>query len=531
MAHNKLWSPAIVGMLVLQIALLFSASSPVAASDTTWESLGTEVTDASAWSIYTTVGGTANQILSNRSTAIITESDNGVFGDSDPGYLYIEATNAADDSFGTSVIYAGVSAPVEEHDYYTLRVQARLFVADCYPVIADGTLDWIQASCGVKLGYRAEDPELGTVYEYVPSAADTYTDIADTTGTGWQTLAQGIMVYEGMSGGYGSLRYAAFSEYASYGRPFSYDEISDLEIVLAWKWTSSFFSFLSYYGQPPVRVAVAQLYAEVLGSDYAPTANPVGSFVLRPDGDIYGTEGWTNDSSGDATDLWACLDETTYRSDMEDSLIYQDPALQTEDWLGLSFTDAPSWASDTRYNATLWFMLGTSDESFTTFEEPVFTVWVSLAGYDPTRTLGYEMYSYFFNWTLDIERPLLDGINPYENVTGFSLTELAALQVAFASELLSGATLNISQVAILCTPVGAAEAAPAEDGTGILQWIRTGGVPTMFGVIGFGLMIAVPAMCVAAYRSGEVSGMRAFVTLVLLWLLGLSFFLVSVYAG
>lgn len=529
--NRKLWSPVIVSMLVLQMALLISVSSPVAASDTTWESLDTQVTDASAWDIYTTVGGTANEILSNRSTAAIVEADNGIYADSDPGYLYIEATSAAVGQFGTSAVYAGVSAPVEEYDYYTLRIEARLIVADLYPVAAEGTLDFIQSSCGVKLGYRADDPELGTVYEYIPSAADTYADIADTTGSGWQPLAQSIMAVEGITDGAGSLRYAEFTEFASYGRPFSYDEICDMELVLAWKWTTSFFSFLSYYGQPPVRVVLSQLYAEVLGSDYAPEANPVGSFVIRPDADIRGGEGWVNDSSGDATDLWACLDETTYRSDMDDTFIYQDPAVQTEDWLGLSFTDAPSWASDTRYNATLWFMLGTSDESFTTFEEPVFTVWVSFAGYDPTRTLGYEMYSYFFNWTLDIERPLLDGVNPYENVTGFSLAEIAAFQVAFASEVLSGATLNISQVAILLTPVGAAQAAPTDGGAGIIQWIRDGGVPTMFGVIGFGMMFIVPAMAVAAYRSGEVGGLRAFMTAVLLWLLGLAFFLVSVFAG
>lgn len=526
--RTKIGIWCLAGMLIATslVGMLMAIPAPVQAwTDTTgWESLssGADSDDFQVWNAdpaNASVHDHAGDILSNRSeTDSIAEVDSNNWVDTNPGYLWIEATDDTDDTFGVSTVYVDMGTPTEIHDFYYLRVQARMLVSDIYPDLGDASLQFLQTKCGIKLGWS-----FGAYGSAIPTAGDTWGDINEITGTGWWTSAQMINDGEGISkpaGAWAGLRFGYFDEHPGYGRPFNHTEILGMRIYLSWFWPPSFFDFLAYYDQPPVRICIFQLYGEVLGVDYAEAATPEGSFILRPDGVRPGCDGWVNNSSADDTDLWATLDETTYRSDFDTTMIYQDPLEEQNDWLGLTFTDTPSWAADVGYNCTVWLMIRASDGVFSTFEEEIVTLRVNVYGGAIFTYWQYTMWGYWWNMTQDHN----------ENLT---LEELDQLQLSVESELLSGATLNISQIGILCIPTSDVDAAPGtgEDADALLAWFATGGIPIVFGVIGAGIMVGVPALGIASYKSGGTGAMSAFLSTLMLWLLGAGFFLVGIYAS
>ncbi|MBN2223069.1 MAG: hypothetical protein JW765_00185 [Deltaproteobacteria bacterium] len=531
------------------------------ASAAPWPTNTPGVEDLTSFWVSTDMRISGTPVLSNGSSVQwLTYSDpdyfdwseeaNSAWWDSDPGYYYREFVDATDGDYGTSTLIVRPSSPVEENDYYELKVVLRVGIWDGYNGTdpdSDCIFDFLTSDTQelwVTLGYEGEDgveyfdrfPETGQHSQIQPpddgtiltplgwNLRGTSVDYsAAGSATEFQYHPTVVLDGNGTYYGFGKTTYHTFDENPAEGRPWSYDEVENIQARLYIAVQPSIFDWATDLDYNMV-LAVSQFYVVAIPVDYTPDTTIPGSFVLRPDSDLSDIEGWTNES-GDASPLYAAVDETDYYSDRNATFVSHTPPA-SEDWLGFGFTDPPETALDTTYNLTFWMVNQVSDLSYSVEESSAYTVTVMPHGdYEYAQTSEvYTLFEFWGNFTFSVPPPSSDS-------DGWTLEQLAEIESSIVSHLILGAIVNISQVAILCEPgVYIPSEWDEEEDFALSTWLVTGGIPTIFGVIGFIGMIAIPAVAIVMAREGE-GGYEALLSCAMLFLVFLGFFLTAVFVS
>jgi hypothetical protein len=458
--------------------------------------------------------GRARDILANRT------ADADYLWDDDPGVLALTADAIDDGEFGTARIELGLQDPSGEvADYYNVRVYVRTIVFDDFlGSVSDGGLSFLDAYTWAWLGLKVSGAATADLENYWPTT--TNLEYIDATGSSWyNTISLELAPNAGSiswmnPGGAYILMYHDFDENPLYERPWSLDEVNNMRVYGEFGWSPNIFDApMTHDGT--IALALSQLYVEVFPADYSAPTNPEGSFILRPDADA-GVTHWLNESEND-TGLWASLDETTFSSDWDTTYIHTDG--YKEGYYGCRFSNPPSWAADTTYAIYPWMILQT--ESYT-YGDGYFYWTVYPLGDAGKYTLEMlSVMNFWCNRSVALETTYATG-DPW------TLADLTLLMGAISIEPMY--QVNVSQFAVLCVPLTDVEIEPGPDdagGAGIFDFVVSGGgIMTIFAVIGFFGMIAVPA--VAVYASREEGIGESFLSAFILMVLFLGFFLVGV---
>lgn len=435
---------------------------------------------------------------------------------SDTGYLYWNATGPGNGNFGTSTTRFQLTDPIVEHEYYTLKFCIRAAIFDGLPnhdLDNEIHVDFLEShshSVRVGLTYYDEDlpitatwPEWGE-YSYIqqPSVSSAPPFQYKFRGQGVNFIDDSSVMFDQSGGSLvdangtywtQSICWHNFSLNPYTEMPWTYDEVCAMTGTVWLSMGNSIFDFDAYLDYD-FMLTLTQFYIVATPVDYEAEEYP-GAFILRPNGDDPFNEEWYNESDS-ATNLFASVNETKALSDQDDTYIYWDPSGGGENWVGFSLTDPPDWAYDTSYEIRAWFIMQSSDDTFYTFEEEIYEMWVLPLGEYPQRELGYIAHSFWFNDSLTSIGP-----NSEDNWT---LESLTTLRVAFHSYVSLGAYWNISQIAVLCIPSSYVYVPVEEDASQeFTSFLLVGdNFKAIFGVMGFLGLIAVPLIACRRYQSG-----------------------------
>ena len=499
---------------VVCLGLLFSILNvaPPAAATATSQELNPTVIYQNGFDVFG--DGSVRDILANRSL------DADYMWDDDPGVLALTATSSTVGDFGTAYLELGLEDPTGEvADYYSVRVYVKTIVFDDFlGAWAEGTLSFLDQYTWAWVGLKVSGAETADLETYWPT--DTNLEYADASGTSWynsnvlELAPEGSqMAIKSWTGW--SIQYHDFDENPLYERPWTLDEVNNMHLYGEFGWSPNIFDYLAYHTPgDPIALALSQFYVEVFPETYSPAATPEGSFILRPNGDR-AMDGWLNESD-EADDLWASLDETTRGSDWDDTYIYT--ADSGELYYSCTFTDPPSWAADTEYAIYPWMIV--QSESYTYGEG--FFLWSVYPVYQQWETLEVlSVMNFWCNRSVELA-------TVYSTGDAWTLPDLTILVGTLSIEAIH--QVNVSQLAVLCVPLTDVDIEPGEGedgGAGIFDFVVSGGgVATIFAVIGFFGMIAVPVLTVYASREEGLaeSALGGFIMMVLF----LGFFLVGV---
>jgi hypothetical protein len=425
--------------------------------------------------------------------AVYSAVEYGTGGGADTNGEYLfwgNATSSSAGTFGVGVLKIGLSDPIGElASWYNVSCKAALMLkcGSHYEETIVPSGDYLSIRFGV--GYNSET--LGYYEQMEP-------DYQPTSGSGGTNVHT-----SNPSGGWEF-------EHDLEERPFSLAEIQAMYMIIWLRFDSTAFALIP---EPSTPKSLLLLYVQayIIPEEYTPppeSTPTVGSFILRPDGDL-ASWAW---SSTDATRT-AAVNETYYHGDGDTSFINSTKSVAFTEF---SLTDPASWlATEGRlYQCYPWVIAKTAEP----IDPDEARLWVGM-----DRSITHELPNIDAiqaGWYNHSVGPMLVGEGPYLNWT---YADLVAAKVYINSYV---SNISITQIAVLCLLV----ATPTiEDPVGdIAEWLGIGGgFFTIFGVIGFLGLFATPIVTILAVRSGEVEPLRAAASALVLGIVFLCCFMVG----
>jgi hypothetical protein len=468
-------------------------------------------------------GESSNELFDNRSspsTTSISALLNNYTGDNanylyddTPGTMYWGAVSSATvGTFGVGQIILSIADLVGERaDYYNMTVQVLGGLVDSTPY----DVHTVFAGHSNALSWRMGVASGGSV---------SYSDMYLSSGV--TPVPLGAHYYA--AGGYGNLTTLGTNHWATsltwpimnldYDRPWTDDEVDDMMVVIELRCDAALWASWSNIDNKPVRFCLR--YAEVTAipvttyTPAAPVPAPTGSFILRPDSDIT-TFGW---ESTEAT-YYEAVNETQYHGDASTS--YINSTWTMAHTMTFGFEDAVvGWDTSVRFSVKPWVI---AKETATTIDPLALAIYDSD---DPSETAPYGLFNIGPSWTnysatANINHPITNTTWTYDQLSNIRLS------IGFVVILPATGELQITQIAILVSPSYSYIPSSNWDFGLIADWLGGSGITTIIGVLGFGLLIAVPSMAVIAYRDGDSDAFGSVVHAAVLMVIGFGFFLVG----
>ena len=433
----------------------------------------------------------------------------GIYWDNNPGcVLWGNASSSTDGSFGTAEVrYELTDLIGETADYYYIDMLVGAMGKDgditdptqmnsCW-LLAPGSESW-----SMRLGFGYIDADSGTA-EFIDE------DYQNITGAG---------------GSYPQKEYTTMSwsdvENDVEGRPFTKSEINNLYVVLQLRFDPAMYNALLGKDEaPPVYLGVCFALLLVVPTTHTPEVPPTGGFILRPDGDTF-ANGFENYSVDSYEGMYGALNETNRHGDAEQS--YINASWSKSAFVGLEFTDPPSWAADVEYKVTLWSIIRQTETGVGAYY--TLTMSISSDGYD--QKVYYPSTSYTNNTHAS---DFVPGSAEYWTLTDLE-DILANMWLGWVGETPSG-ELRVTQVAFLCVPIVPGDYVPdTGDYTddSFQAWLTTGnGMYTIFAVMGgFGLIAGAP-LAIIMFKEGRKDGVGALALSVAIIFISLCFLIVG----
>jgi len=271
----------------------------------------------------------------------------------------------------------------------------------------------------------------------------------------------------------------------------------------------------------PINLGICFVILIAVPTEYTPDVEPSGRFILRPDTDKY-VNGFENQTVSDNEGIYGALNETNQHGDAEQS--YINASWDKSAFVGLGFTDPPSWAADTDYKVTLWSIIRQTETGIGTY----YTLTMSISSEGLDQKAYYPSTSYTNN-THDSD--FIPGSSDYWRLTDLE-DILANLWLGWVGATPSG-ELRVTQVAFLCTPIVPSDYVPDTGGftdETFQEWITAGGFFMIFGFMGAVGLIAGAPLAIIFYKSGRSDGAGALAMAVGIIFVSLCFLLAGLSA-
>lgn len=425
------------------------------------------------------------------------------YWDSTPGcVLWGDANSAIDGSYGTAEVrYTLTDLTGETSAYYYLDYKIWVRVVKGYPPEGATGITAPTAALSFRAGFGYTDSAPTGPNEAIN---ETYQNISVGVGTFPRTAT--TIDWFGVNN-------------SAEGRPFTTAEINALYVVVQIRFDPYGWSVLLSQSPTPINLGICYTALRAVPIEYTPEAETTGGFVLRPNADNF-AQGWSNYSVDGYSGKYGALNDTTKHGDAEQS--YANATWAKSAYLGLGFTDPPSWAADIEYRVVLWAIIRHTETGLG--ELHTLTMSVSSAGIDQKEY--YPSTSYTNNTH---ESDYIPGSSDY-----WTLLELEDIMANFWLDW-SGTTpsgeLRMTQVAFLCIPVVPGDYVPdtgdyTDDSFRV--WLTTGnGMYTLFAIMGVFGMVAGAPLAIIMFKEGRKDGVGALALAIVIIFMSLCFLLVG----
>jgi hypothetical protein len=424
--------------------------------------------------------------------AVYSAVEFGVGGGADTNGEYLfwgNATSSSAGTFGVGVLKIGLSDPIGElADWYNVSFKAALMLkcGSHYEETIVPSGDYLSVRFGV--GYNSETlgyyEQMEPDYQPTSGSGGTHIHTCNPTGD-WEF------------------------EHDLEERPFSLAEVQAMYMIIWLRFDSTAFALIP---EPDTPKSLLLLYVQayILPEEYTPPPESIptpGSFILRPNGDL-AAWAW---SSTEATRT-AAVNETYYHGDGDVSFIN---STDTGAMTAFTLTDPLPWlAGEGRiWQCYPWVVAKTAEP----IDPDEAGIWLGMRWTSELLHGLTQIAPLQAGWYNHSVGPMVVGEGPYINWT---YDELVSAQVY----LTSGLNNSITQIAVLCVLVGVGPT--DKEMGGALEFFSNGGFNTIFGILGFLGLIAVPVVAAWSYREGNDGLGVAAGAIVLMVLFG-GFFLVG----